>query len=184
LISDAKAAAGAVIVKYVARASVAVPFLVAVGFAVAGITVMLVDRFGPQTAYWIMAGAFTAIGLVAALAVTVKEQEEETADAAAQAADTQNVAAEVALQAPLAALSGLLASPAGPTSALGIARLLGRNLPLVLLLVLAAFLLWPQQAAEGAQAGESPGGDEDAPEEAAPPVSKPNGFHTGEEVRT
>ncbi len=33
----------------------------------------------------------------------------------------------------------------GPSSALGIARLLGRNLPLVLLLVIAGFLLWPSQ---------------------------------------
>jgi hypothetical protein len=50
LISDAKAAAGAVIVKYVARASVAIPFLIAAGFATAALTVLLVDRYGPQTA--------------------------------------------------------------------------------------------------------------------------------------
>jgi hypothetical protein len=170
LISDAKAAAGAVIVKYVARASVAVPFFIAAGFATAALTVMLVDRFGPQTAYWIVAGGFTLIGAVAMLVVTVKEQEEEVAEAEAVAGDTPEVAKEVAVQAPLALLSALLASPMGPTSALGIARLLGRNLPLVLLLVVAGFLLWPT-----APKPEGEADDAAAPE--PPPAPRPNGLY-------
>jgi hypothetical protein len=170
LISDAKAAAGAVIVKYVARASVAVPFLIAAGFATAALTVMLVDRFGPQTAYWMVAGGFTLIGAVAMLVVTVKEQEEEVAEAEAVAADTPEVAKEVAVQAPLALLSALLASPMGPTSALGIARLLGRNLPLVLLLVVAGFLLWPTEPKPEGEAEEAA-----APE--PPPAPRPNGVY-------
>jgi hypothetical protein len=173
LISDAKAAAGAVIVKYVARASVAIPFLIAGGFAIAAVTAMLVDRYGAQVAYWLVAGAFTLIGAVAMLVVTVKEQEEEVAEAEAVAADTPEVAKEVALQAPLALLSALLASPMGPTSALGIARLLGRNLPLVLLLVVAGFLLWPREpAAEGETelAEGEPAADK-------PPAPKPNGAY-------
>ena len=169
LISDAKAAAGAVIVKYVARASVAIPFLIAAGFATAALTVMLVDRYGAQTAYWLVAGAFTLIGAVAVLVVTVKEQEEEVAEADAVAGDTPEVAKEVAAQAPLALLSALLASPMGPTSALGIARLLGRNLPLVLLLVIAGFLLWPSEPKPDSEA------DAAAPE--PPPTPRPNGVY-------
>jgi hypothetical protein len=177
LISDAKAAAGAVIVKYVARASVAIPFVIAVGFAIAALTVMLVERYGAQTAYWLLAGAFTLIGAVAMLAVTVKEQEEEIAEAEAVAADTPEVAKEVALQAPLALLSGLLATPMGPTSALGIARLLGRNLPLVLLLVIAGFLLWPSEPKP--EEGEA---DTAAPE--PPPTPRSNGaYREGGEAR-
>ena len=77
LINDAKSAAGAVIGKYVIRASVAVPFVVAAGFGTAATTLVLIDRFGAVIAYCLMAGGFAAIGLLAALAVTVKEQEEE-----------------------------------------------------------------------------------------------------------
>ena len=156
LISDAKAAAGAVIVKYVARASVAVPFLIAGGFATAALTVLLVDRYGAQTAYWLLAAGFTLFGMTAALVVTVKEQEEE-----------------VAMQAPLALLSALLASPMGPNSAFGIAKLLGRNLPLVLLLVIGGFLLWPRDpAADGADVAAAGPLADDAP------VPKPNGVYT------
>jgi hypothetical protein len=171
LIRDAKAAAGAVILKYVARASVAVPFLIAAGFATAAITAMLVERYGSQVAYWLVAGAFTVLGAVAMLVVTVKEQEEEVAEAEAVAADTPEVAKEVAMQAPLALLSALLASPMGPTSAFGIARLLGRNLPLVLLLVVAGFLLWPRvPGTEGETAEGEPPADK-------PPAPKPNGAY-------
>ena len=67
LINDAKSAAGSLVAKYLARASVAVPFIVAFGFATAAITVMLVERYGHVAAYWMVAGGFTLIGLVAAL---------------------------------------------------------------------------------------------------------------------
>jgi hypothetical protein len=179
LISDAKAAAGAVIVKYVARASVAVPFLVAAGFATAAITVMLVDRFGALTAYWALAGGFTAIGLVATLVVTVKEQEEEVvaeAKAAEEPSAAANAAAEVAMQAPLAVLSGLLATPLGPSSALGLVKVLARNLPLVLLLVMLGFLVWPREP------GETEGEDA-ADADAGNPARRPNGVYTPDEVR-
>jgi hypothetical protein len=170
LISDAKAAAGAVIVKYVARASVAVPFLIAAGFGTAAITVMLVDRYGALTAYWVLAAGFTALGMVAVLVVTVKEQEVEVAEAEAKAEDTPGVAAEVAMQAPLA-LSALLASPLGPSSALAIVRLLARNLPLVVLLVVVGMLVWPREAAKAEHVGDTA----NTPPE--PPAYKPNGAH-------
>ena len=113
------------------------------------------DRYGAQTAYLLLAGGFTLFGMVAALVVTVKEQEEEVTEAQAEAEDTPAVAKEVAMQAPLALLSALLASPMGPSSAFGIAKLLGRNLPLVLLLVIGGFLLWPRDpAADGADLAE------------------------------
>jgi len=69
LINDARSAAGSVVAKYAARASVAVPFIVAVGFATAGITLMLVERFGHRNAYLIVAGGFTALGLLASVVV-------------------------------------------------------------------------------------------------------------------
>ena len=97
------------IAKYLARASVALPFLLALGFATAAITSMLVERFGSIAGYWMVAGGLTLIGLVAALVVGVKEQEEEeVAEKRAEASDTAEVgadaAAQAAVQMPLAAL--------------------------------------------------------------------------------
>ena len=72
---------------------------------------MLVDRFGPITGYWLMAGGLAAIGVIAAIFVSAREQEEEVADQKAEAADTSKLATEVATQAPLAILGGLLRQP-------------------------------------------------------------------------
>lgn len=58
LINQAKLAASDLALKYLARASVAVPFVIALGFALAAVTVMLVERFGQVMAYWMVAGAW------------------------------------------------------------------------------------------------------------------------------
>ena len=70
LINDAKAAAGSLVGKYLMRASVAVPFIIAFGFGIAAITLLLVDRFGAINAYLMVAGDFTLIGLIAASSST------------------------------------------------------------------------------------------------------------------
>jgi len=143
LINDAKSAVSSVILKYVARASVAVPFVIAAGFALAAGTVMLVERYGHVFAYWSIAGGLAAVGVIAALAVRVKEHEIEVADEKAEAEDTTGVATEVAAQAPLALLGGLFAVPGGPATVLKIAKVLGNNYALVLLLVMIGTLFWP-----------------------------------------
>jgi uncharacterized membrane protein len=76
LVREAKAAASGLLLKYVARASVAVPFAIALGFALAATTVMLVQSFGQVTAYWIMAAGLVVVGLIAATAVSIKEEQE------------------------------------------------------------------------------------------------------------
>jgi hypothetical protein len=123
LINDAKSAAGAVIGKYAIRASVALPFLVAAGFGTVAGAVLLVERYGPVKGYAIMAAIFAAIGVAAALLVTVKEQEEEVADAKAESTDTAGVAAgataQAAVQLPIALLGTLLTTPMGPGATLG-----------------------------------------------------------------
>lgn len=171
LINDAKAAAGAVVGKYVMRASVAVPFIVAAGFAVAAITSMLITRYGTTTASWIVAGGFTVIGIVAAAVVSVKEHEEVVADQKAEETDTGAVASDVAMQAPLALLGALLTSPGGPSSALSIVKLLARNLPLVVLLGVLGALLWPSSSPTESE-GET---EAEAPD--AGHSHKPNGSH-------
>ena len=143
LINDAKSAVSSVILKYVARVSVAVPFVIAVGFALAAGTVMLVERYGHVFAFWSMAGGLAAIGLIAALVVRVKEQKEEVVDEKAVVRETAEVATQVAAQAPLALLGGLFALPGGSGTVLKIAKVLGNNYALVLLLVLIGTLFWP-----------------------------------------
>jgi len=171
LINDAKSAAVAVVLKYVARASVAVPFIIAVGFGIAALTMVLAERFGSIMACAMIAGGFTVVGIVAALAVKVKEHEEEAADTEAEKADTGTVASDAAtqaaLQAPLALLGALFSTPMGPTASFSAIKLLGRNLPLVVLLVLIGALFWPQEATDDASSTDEA--------DARPP--RPNGAH-------
>ena len=143
LINDAKSAASSLVLKYVARASVAIPFVIALGFALAALTVWLVNQYGYVTGYLLMAGGLAAVGVIAAIAVSFKEHGEEVADQAAEEADTPSVASDVAAQAPLALLGALFTMPGGASSALKVAQVLGRNFPLVLLLVLVGALFWP-----------------------------------------
>jgi len=160
LINHARAAASHLVLRYVARASVAIPFIIALGFAIAATTVMLVERFGHVTAYWIMAAGLAALGVTAAIVVSIKEHEEQLAEEKAEQMDTQEVlsdaTAEAIVQAPVALLGALLTTPGGATSAFRVAGLLGRNLPLVLLLVLIGWLFWPT---ENAQSKEREAGD-------------------------
>jgi hypothetical protein len=67
---------------------------------------------------------------------------------------------EVATQAPLAILGGLLTLPGGGATALKVAQLMGRNYPLVLLTALIGLLSWPTSRDD---------------EETAIPAFKPNG---------
>jgi hypothetical protein len=180
LINDVKSAAGSVVEKYAARASVAVPFIISLGFATAGATLMLVERFGHRNAYFMVAGGFMALGLLAALIVRTKEHDEVVAEEQAAKADTadvaSNTAAAAAVQVPLALLGALFSSPAGPSSVLSLARVLGRNLPLVLMLVALGVLFWPKSAEETIA-------DEDAADDAvAPEIRRPNGAYPSSEL--
>ena len=170
LINQAKSAVSGLVLKYVARASVAVPFVIALGFVLAAITVMLVERFGHVVAYWLVASGLAAIGAVAALVVSVKEHEEEVAEEKAEQADTANVvsdaAAEAIVQTPIALLGTLFTVPGGASAALGTARLLGRNFPLVLLLVMIGALFWPTERKEHPEdelEAYKPNGSDDMP---------------------
>ena len=165
LIREAKAAAGALVLKYVARASVAVPFALALAFALTAITVMLVERLGHTTAYWTMAAGLALVGVIAAAAVSIKEEREEKAEELAEKTDTQEVVSEATAQAlgqaPIALLGALATAPGTATSLLPVLRLLARNLPLVLLLVMIGALLWPT-GTQSQQSGELQEPDADA----------------------
>ena len=172
IINDAKLATAAVAARYATRVTIAVPFLIAVGFATAAITLVLADRFGARDAYLIVAGAYCAIGVIAVLIVRATEREEMAADGAAAQTDTADVAADTAAaaaaQIPLALLGALFSSGAGPSSVRGAGRMVGRHLPLVLLGAAVALLFWPKSHSEA-------GIDEGIDQGLDPLRSKPNG---------
>jgi hypothetical protein len=94
-----------------------------------------------------MAAGLAAIGVIAAIGVSVREHEEDAATQKAEQTDTQEVVSEAAAQAmieaPLALLGALFTTPEGVASALKLFRILARNFPLVLLLVMIGALFWP-----------------------------------------
>jgi hypothetical protein len=168
LINQAKSAASHLVLKYVARASVAVPFVIAVGFALAAITVMLVERFGHIMAYWLVAGGLALIGVIASIVVSVKEHEEEVVEQQAAKNDTEELVGDATAQAlaqtPIALLGAVMTMPGGAAGALSAARLLGRNWPLVLFLVMIGALFWPTEDASGEEdvvVGRKPNGTDD-----------------------
>jgi len=171
VINDAKSAAASFVDKYLARASVAIPFVVAFGFATAAASLALTERFGATSAFWIMAAGFCTIGLLAAMVVTMKEQ--ETAAAEEQQSDEGELgeiasaaATQAAGQLPLALLASLLGSPAA--SAQTAARLIARNMPLVLLLALVALLFWPTEETTGGHPIDEEDCATDKPDELKP----------------
>lgn len=92
-------AATSLATKYALRASIAVPLLIAAGFAVAGVTVHVVDAFGARLGYFLMAGGFAAFGLLAGLLVWWRERSNdegaETSDSSLAAQTAAQVVAAV-----------------------------------------------------------------------------------------
>jgi hypothetical protein len=172
-IDEAKSAAASFVDKYLARASVAVPFLVAFGFATAAAALALTERLGATRAFWVMAAGFIAIGLLAAALVTMREREAATAqqrsrDEEGGLGEIGEMASEAATHAagrlPLTLAASLLANPS--TAAAGAARAADRNMPLALLLFLVAFLLWQAGEAESGAGEEAEPGSDDTTEAA------------------
>lgn len=82
-----------------------------------------------------------------------------------------DAAAQVAAQAPLALLSALLTTPLVPSAMLSGIKVLGRNVPLVVLIGLAVLLFWPKGDDEAA-ASEASDPDAAAADAGQPPPSE------------
>jgi hypothetical protein len=83
IINHAASAAGSMVAGYVARAFVAVPFIIGLGFATAALSLLLIDHFGHRDAYLMIAGIFTLVGALAALIASGKERRTENPTARA-----------------------------------------------------------------------------------------------------
>jgi hypothetical protein len=99
--------ASAIAKKYALRASVVIPFVLAAGFAIAGLAVFLVELFGQRDAYFMLAGGFAVLGLITILVVRRREKraEAETHEVAATSA-MASTAVKVAANVPVALAKG------------------------------------------------------------------------------
>lgn len=137
-----------VVAKYVSRATVAIPLIVAAGFATAAVSVKLVEMYGSVIAYSMMAAIFAVISLVTMAIVGTGNGAAETQPEPAQAADAASAEkTDEKLDAGLdpsdlltPEVRAFLASTA-PMALPGIARGVGRNLPLLLVLALVGYLI-------------------------------------------
>lgn len=150
VIRRAEAAIESVLDQALARALVALPLLVAAGFATAALSTYVNAQYGEQTGQLIMAGAFAGLGLVAMLYVSIvgsgtpETGEAATATGASEPAEgspSDDSAAVRALGDAERELVTTMLVSAAPVAVPGIMRTLIRNLPLVLLILVVAFIL-------------------------------------------
>ena len=125
-----------------ARIAVAVPLLVAFGFATAAATVWLTQIYGSLIAYLIVAGAFAALGLLAAV-IAAPERPEAITEKIADVPPPEPII-ETIVDGALNNHELLLAlfGTAGPAVLPALMRGLGKNVPLVLAGVFVACLLY------------------------------------------
>jgi len=161
------------VAKYVGRAAVAIPLLVAVGFATAALTVELTARYGAVTSYTAMAALFAVVGLVImAFTETGITGAAPSEPAAASDDDSSDTPAADDSQAaslfPPEMLSIL--TSAAPAALPGLARGIGRNLPLIFILAVLAYIVshFAGSGEEAASAGEQDQSSSPPPE--APPA--------------
>lgn len=150
LINRAQRSVDTLVSKYVARAAVAVPFLVAMGFGTAAASVKLSETYGSLTAYTVLAGAFAAIGLVAAAAIAISGPGATTVEAVDEpeaVAESEATEASLAPSIDPAMIMSALTT-VGPVALPQLLKLFARNLPLVIGVVVLAYLLFADTAKE------------------------------------
>ena len=171
LFKRAERSLDSVVAKFVGRALVAVPLLVAGGFATAAVTVKLVTLYGHVTAYALMAAIFGAIGLVTMAGVGIEQRPANGTAASEPEAKTDEATDDSTDVSDLLTpeMRTLFASVA-PAALPGLLRGVGRNAPLILVLALVAFVI--SRFAETPPEGEPASGDsasDKEPEAAATP---------------
>lgn len=152
------------------RVLLAIPFVLAVGFAMAAAWTELHERIGSTGANLSIAGAFAVIGLVMVPFLIGKSSGPGTSQAPAEqtAATGQTSAGEAPGFPELGAIGEVdselvrsLVTAIGPAAAPFVLRNLVRNLPLVILAAAAIFVMM-QMSSGAARAGEADGEAEPA----------------------
>lgn len=130
------------VTKYAVRAAVAIPFVFAIAFGLSGLTVVLINAYGYRDAYFLLAGGFAAFGMVAGIAVWLKERGEEAEPSPPihprSAATMANAAVKTAKNMPSAMSAGRSEASSSFQDLLGLAA---RNWPLILVAGIAVLAL-------------------------------------------
>jgi hypothetical protein len=127
--------------RFLDRVTVAVPLIVAAGFGTTALTIKLIELYGAVTACILMAFVFVALGLVAA-AITATpsiEQTESTARTAAETAETET-GTDTDLEDLFTPEIRAFLATAAPVALPGVTRSMLKNLPLLIVLAVAAYL--------------------------------------------
>lgn len=137
------------------RALVVIPFLVATAFAVAALAFRLNREYGPETANLMLAGLFVVVGIIAAIVVQLRTPH----SAAASITPTTTSSDDVTPDATAGAPTGIFASvadqlsktdrdllmaaltSAAPIALPNLVKLVLRNLPLIVAIAAALFVL-------------------------------------------
>lgn len=151
-----------VVSKYVRRAIVAVPLLIASLFATAAASVKLVEMYGAVNGYGIMAAGFLLLSAVVALfAFTGDLTPVEEAEAKAEDAEKVKQSDESPLVPP-ELLSLIMA--AAPVALPRVARTAARNLPIIVALAIIGYLFSRYASnTSGPDAAAGDSGDTDVP---------------------
>ena len=148
IVGRAQYAIQSAVAKYVLRAAVAVPFVVGLGFGIAALDTILIDYYGHTTAYLMLAGAFMAIGIVAAGAIAAFNDrpapqpsalEDETGAAPVGLADTAMANSDLLIS--TFGIVGPKLIPAIPV----LLRFIVRNWALVVSIVVVVYLLLAEE---------------------------------------
>jgi hypothetical protein len=143
LFNKVKSKLTGIVLSYVEWAAVGVPFIVAMGFALAAIHAMLIEEWGRVVANWAMAGGLAAIGAGGALAVKLWEQHDLAAEDDSHAGIFPSLS-------PAAPSTLIHAVPIAlnlvsrfPTKASRMGRLAREHAPLLAFAGLITLLFWP-----------------------------------------
>jgi hypothetical protein len=146
IVNRAQRSIDTLIAKYVTRVAVAVPFVIALGFGTAGLTAKLVETYGNIAAYALVAAIFAGLGLIAAavialsgsnpMSIAAPESANESADDTASTS-SQDTRADTELL--LTAIGAV-----GPAMLPALIRGLVRNVPLVVGVIVLAYLLFAE----------------------------------------
>lgn len=127
------------------KSIVAIPFLLAIGFAIAAVTVRLHKLYDAETANTILAIAFAVIGTMVATVEAVRQRRRRAAVAMAAGSEQPQVAVEPD---PPSSMTGMdkemmlaAISTAAPVALPYVMRSVVKNLPLVAALAAAGFVL-------------------------------------------
>jgi hypothetical protein len=128
-----------------ARALVALPFLIAAGFATAGLATYLYREFGSETGNIVMAGVFIVVGAITAGVVASRSRAADASNASPTVnaeRQAENGDAEAPLLDPMdrEVVAATLAAVA-PMAIPLVVRVVVRNLPLVAAVAAAGFIL-------------------------------------------